>query len=123
MKALTLTGRILYAIPFAVFGLGHFGNATQMASMVPFPGRVFWVYLTGVALIAAAASIASGKLVKLSGILLAVLLLTFVATIFIPGLGNEQMKQMAFMRLLKDTSLAGAALFIAGTNGSDKPNV
>ena len=120
MKALSLTGRILFAAPFIVFALGHFGpSAEHMAGMVPVPGGIFWIYFTGLALLAAGVSIATGKLVKLSGILLAVLLLTFALTIFLPGLGaaDAQMKQMAFIGLLKDTSLAGAALFISGTLG------
>lgn len=60
-STLTTIGRLLYAIPFAIFGLFHFMNAEAMAPMVPVPGGVFWVYLVGVASIAAAASIAMRK--------------------------------------------------------------
>lgn len=125
MKTLTLSGKILYALPFAIFGLGHLANAGSMAAVVPsfVPGGVFWVYVTGLAMLAAAISIISGKLVKLSGILLAVLLITFALTVMLPGLGNEneQIKQMSFVGLMKDLSLAGAALFVAGatTNKND----
>lgn len=118
MKTLTLSGKILYAIPFAIFGLGHLANAGSMSAMVPsfVPGGVLWVYVTGIAMLAAALSIISGKFVKLSGILLAVLLLTFALTIMLPGMGsdNAQIKQMSFVGLMKDLSLAGAALLIAG---------
>lgn len=118
MKALTLSGKILYAVPFAIFGLGHLASGDSMAAMVPsfVPGGVFWVYFTGVAMLAAAASILIDKYTKLSGILLAALLIIFVVTVFAPGMAsdNEQVKQMSFIGLMKDLSLAGAALLIAG---------
>lgn len=124
MKALTFSGKTIYALPFAIFGLGHLTGADSMAATVPsfVPGGVFWVYFTGVAMIAAAASIISGKLVKLSSILLAVLLFIFAVTIMLPGMGseNEQMKQMSFIGFMKDVSMAGAALYIAGIAGTKK---
>ena len=58
MKILTdLIARILFVIPLAGFGAGHLMNAGDMAGMVPVPGGVFWIYLTGIALLAAAVSI------------------------------------------------------------------
>ena len=60
MKALIdCYARIIYAIPFAIFGLMHFMKGGDMAGMVPsfIPGGIFWVYLVGVALIAAAVAI------------------------------------------------------------------
>ena len=54
--SLTKIGRFLLAIPMAVFGVLHFMAADNMAPMVPIPGGVIWVYVTGVALIAAAVS-------------------------------------------------------------------
>lgn len=42
--------RYLYAIPFILFGVFHFLGAGDMAGMVPIPGGVFWVYLTGLAI-------------------------------------------------------------------------
>ena len=45
MKLLTTTvARYVFAIPFGIFGLFHFMNASQMAGMVPLPGGVVWVY-------------------------------------------------------------------------------
>jgi putative oxidoreductase len=115
MKLLTTTiARIIFAIPFAVFGLLHLTNADKMAGYVPVPGGAFWVYLTGVAMIAAAASIITGKWTKVACLSLAGLLLVIIVTMQIPGLFNPQMAQMAMSGLLKDTSLMGGALLIAG---------
>ena len=114
MDNLKNIGRIVFAIPFAIFGLMHFMAAGDMAGMVPnwVPGGVFWVYLTGLALIAAAVSLITKKKIFLAAELLALLLMIFVLTIHLPSLlgGN----QMAMASLLKDMSLAGGALLIAG---------
>ena len=117
MNILTTTGaRLLYAIPMALFGIFHFLNASQMTGMVPsfIPGGVFWVYLTGLALILAAVSILIQKQARLACLLLALMLIIFVLTIHLPGLGGEN-AQMAMPMLLKDTALAGGALAFAGT--------
>ena len=115
-----LTGkaaRIAFALPFAVFGLFHFLNASAMAGMVPVPGGVFWIYFTGAALIAGSLGIMTGILGRLAALGLAALLGTFILAIHIPGLSNPQMQQMAMMGLLKDVSLLGGALTWAGLLG------
>ena len=117
MKFLTSTfARILYALPFAVFGINHFVYAKDMQHMVPcfFPLKIYWVYLTGVALIAASLSIITKIHAKLAALLLALMLAVFIVTIHIPGLFNQQTMQMSMISLLKDLSLAAAALLIAG---------
>ena len=86
-----------------------------MSGMVPsfLPAAIFWVYLTGLALILAAVSILIQKKARLACLLLAVMLIIFVLTIHLPGLGGEN-AQMAMPMLLKDTALAGGALAFAG---------
>ncbi len=114
MDKLTTIGRVIFAVPFAIFGLMHIMKANAMAGMVPsfIPGGVFWVYLTGLALLAASVSIITKKQIVLASILLSSLLFIFVLTIHLPALigGN----QMAMSGLLKDIGLGGAALYIAG---------
>ena len=114
MDNLKNIGRIVFAVPFAIFGMMHFMAAGDMAGMVPswVPGGVFWVYLTGLALIAAAVSLIIKKKVFLAAELLALLLIVFVLTIHLPALLGGDM--MAMANLLKDMSLAGGALLIAG---------
>ncbi len=114
MNSLTNTGRILFALPFAVFGLMHFMAAGDMAGLVPgwVPGGVFWVYLTGLALIAATIAIIAKKHISLAALLLGILMFVFVLTIHLPGVmgGN----QMSMSGLLKDFALGGAAFMISG---------
>ena len=114
MNNLNNVGRILFALPFAVFGLMHFMAAGDMAGMVPswVPGGVFWVYLTGLALISATVAIIAKKHISLAALLLGILMFVFVLTIHLPMVmgGN----QMAMSSVLKDFALGGAALMISG---------
>ncbi|MDH3244826.1 MAG: hypothetical protein OEM26_09435 [Saprospiraceae bacterium] len=114
MKSIIGLGKYIFAIPFFIFGIMHFMNADAMAGMAP--GGVVMVYITGVALVAAAISIIIGKLDKLACVLLAVMLLLFVILIHAQGLGSDDEMQMAasMSNLLKDLALAGGALLCAG---------
>ena len=118
MDMLSKAGRYLFAIPMGIFGLFHFMNGSQMAGMVPIPGGVFWVYLTGAALLAACISILINTKAKLACVLLGVMLLIFMLTIHLPAvLGDGGSSAMTM--LLKDTALAGGAWILAGTLGGD----
>lgn len=110
-------GRILFGVPFLVFGINHFIQGSKMAGVVPsfLPFHTFFVYLVGAALILAAISLFINVKVKLSMILLSVLMLIFVLTIHLPGmLRGGQMGSYFMTMLLKDFGLGAAALFIAG---------
>ena len=49
-------GRVSLAVPLAVFGAEHLTSAHEIMKLVPswMPGKLFWTYFVGVALIAAA---------------------------------------------------------------------
>jgi len=121
MKNLSFIGRILFALPFGIFGLNHFLMKDVFTGMLTsfIPGAGFTVILTGVALIAACVSIILKKMIRLSCLLLAFLLLLFIATIHIPNLISDNNATFALVNLLKDTSLMGGAMLIAGAY-SDK---
>ena len=115
---LSKAGRYLFALPMGIFGLFHFMNGSQMAGMVPIPGGIFWVYLTGAALLAACISILINTKAKLACVLLGVMLLIFMLTIHLPAvLGDGGSSAMTM--LLKDTALAGGAWILAGTLGGN----
>lgn len=74
------------------------------------------VYLTGIALVAAAAAILTDKMAKLASVLLAALLLVFVLVIHLKGaMAGDQASTAS---LLKDIAIAGGALVFAGTRKS-----
>ena len=113
MKDLKTIGRYLFALPFGIFGLMHLMSAGDMAGMVPsfIPGGVLWVYLTGLALIAATVSFIIQKHVHLAALLTAALMIVFVLTIHLPAVIGGNMMSMG--SLLKDLGLAGGALLLA----------
>lgn len=117
MKALLGAGKYLFAIPFLIFGAFHFMNAEGMAGMVPIPGGVIWVYLTGLGLIAAAVSMFIGKMDKLATFLLGVMLLIFVLALHLKGAMSGD--QMSTTMLLKDVSMAGASWLYASYVAKD----
>ena len=109
MNAVLNLGKYLFAVPFAIFGLFHFMGAEAMKGMAF--GSTALVYVTGVALIAAAVSMLIGKMDKLATVLLAVMLLLFVFILHLKGAMAGD--QMATTMLLKDLAMAGGALMYA----------
>ena len=108
---------IILSIVMIVFGLYHFVKPTNLLVYVPefMPGGIVWVYFVGAAFILAAIAFITHKQVKLAGYLLALLLIIFVLAIHLPnyiGAGDNDMKQMAFTNMLKDTALAAFALYL-----------
>jgi uncharacterized membrane protein len=120
-STLSTAGRIIYALPMAVFGLFHFMNGSRMAGMIPswLPGGVFWVYVTGAGLLAAAVSIIIQKKAGLATLLLGIMLVIFVLVLHLPGaMAGGDGAQLSTSMLLKDLALAGAAFYMSG-NFSD----
>jgi uncharacterized membrane protein len=116
MKKITTLGRILFAIPFALFGINHFLMTDYYLGMLTsfIPLGAYTIILTGIMLIVTSISIITKKFVKLSTIMLAILLFIFILTIHIPHLFSESDKTVTIIALLKDISLMGGSLMIAG---------
>jgi len=110
MGGILKIGKYLFALPMAFFGVGHLMNADAMASMAPFGGSIM-IYITGIALLAAAVSMLIGKYDKLALLLLGVLLILTALLVHAPGMGaeDEMMKQNSMMQMMKDLALAGGA--------------
>lgn len=122
MKNLTSLGRILFALPFAIFGINHLLMMDYYIGMLTsfIPLGAYTIILTGLALIAVSISIITKKFVKLSTIILAVLLLLFILTIHIPHLIEGSDRPTTLITLLKDISLMGGSLMIAGIYTEDE---
>jgi len=118
MSTVTGLGKYLFSVPALIFGFFHLMNANAMAAMVPLPGGVIWVYLTGICMIAAAVSIYIGKLDKLATVLLALLFLIYAFSLHLSGaIAGDQASTGNF---LKDLGLAGGALMYAHSMAKDK---
>lgn len=114
-------GKWFFILPFAIFGVLHIMNANAMAGMVPayFSGGSLWVYLTGFAQIAFAASALLGKYDKLAAVLCALMLLIFILTLHLPSLSNMEMSKLAMTNMLKDLGLIGGAMMYASNFAKD----
>ncbi|HUJ32115.1 MAG TPA: hypothetical protein VLY23_12600 [Candidatus Acidoferrum sp.] len=109
-------GPLLFAIPMAIFGADHFIAAKFVATAVPswMPWHLFWAYLVGTALIAAALSIAVGRYAFLASSLLATMIFLFVLMIHVPASLATPFEKTRFTILLRDSALsAGVAAFAA----------
>jgi uncharacterized membrane protein YphA (DoxX/SURF4 family) len=119
MGMLALTGRMLFVLPWFVFGLGHFSNAEMMAGMVPTwvpASAMIWVYLMGLVQIVASVMVAFNFNGWMGACVLALVGLTYALTIHLPGMmqaADSQMRMMYTNNLFKDAALAGGAMVIA----------
>jgi hypothetical protein len=100
-------GKIVFALPFLFFAMGHLSNANQMVGMVPsyFPAKVFLVQLSclgmglaGILIILSSFIPSLGKLTMIASVLLAALCVLFGVTIHAVNikdvLGNTNMMEM-----------------------------
>jgi putative oxidoreductase len=124
MNKISTIGRILFALPFAFFGINHFVMMDYYLGMLTsfIPHTAFIMILTGILLISASISIITKKFVRLSTILLAVLLFIFIVTIHIPHLIKGIDTTATLISLLKDISLMGGSLMIAGIYTENEPS-
>jgi uncharacterized membrane protein YphA (DoxX/SURF4 family) len=123
MDSIMRLGKYLFALPFLMFSAFHFMNADGMAGMVPIPGGAIWVYLTGLAMLAAGVAILIGKMDKMAAFLLGVLLVVYALSIHLPGVMNaadEMARAGSMSGLLKDLALAGGAWIYGSQAASDR---
>jgi uncharacterized membrane protein len=79
--------RVSFGLCLLIFGAAHFVFAAFSATFVPAylpPGQMFWVYLTGVAQIAAGLAISSGVLALLAARLLTLMYVLFGVLVHVP---------------------------------------
>ncbi len=108
-------GRLFYAIPMAVFGTDHFVDIKGVARIVPkwMPFPVFWTYLVGIALVAAALSIILKIQGRLAAILLGCVFLLFVAMIHVHNIEATHGARLFWMIALREILFSGGAFAVA----------
>jgi uncharacterized membrane protein len=109
-------GPLFFAWPLAVFGMQHFVFLHEVVNGVPswMPGHMFWALFVGTALIAASLSMITGIKAELAALMVGVMLFLFVLLIYVPNLAQNP-GDIAVTALLRDLSLSGGALALAGT--------
>src|SRR5256885_467940 len=107
---------VCFAVPLAIFGALHLFGPQFVAPLVPryMPWRSFWVYVVGGALIAASLSIATRIAVRWSGLLVGVMMFSFVAMIHLPD-ALARPNRIIWTVVFRELSFGGAAWILAGT--------
>lgn len=108
-------GPLFFATPMAVFAGDHLISPKLIATMVPawIPGHLFWVYLVGAGLLAAALSIVTGKHSALAATLLGAMIFSFVLLIHVPNFVANPGDRLMFAIVLRDSSFSAGALACA----------
>jgi len=115
-KIVTL-GNLCFAVPLAVFGTLHLFAPDFVKDLVPkyMPGRMFWVYFVGVALIAAALSIATKIGVRWSGLLVGIMMFMFVGMLYLPSALTHLHARITWTIVFRESSFGGAGWILAAT--------
>jgi putative oxidoreductase len=108
---------ILSAI-LIVLGVFHFLYPRELFLYIPptLVGGLTWVYLAGGAYILVGISFLTNQFVKFTGYLLVIFLVIFIVLFHIPNFrnaGDNEMRILAFVNLMKDTAIAGFAMHVA----------
>jgi uncharacterized membrane protein len=116
LDKLVALSNVFFAMPLAVFGAEHFAGPDAMAGLVPayMPFRMFWVYFVGVALVAAALSIATRIQVQWSGLLFGVMMFLFVAMLHFPGALSEPGNRIGWVIVFREMSFGAGGWALAG---------
>ena len=104
------------AVSLAVFGAEHLFGVALVVEAVPkfMPWPLFWAYLVGVALFAAALSIATGIAVRWSGLLFGIMMFLFVIMIDLRGTLAHPQNRVFWVLTLREATFGGAGLLLAG---------
>ncbi|HEX4006999.1 MAG TPA: hypothetical protein VHX60_12560 [Acidobacteriaceae bacterium] len=111
-------GPVFFAAPLAVFAGEHFTIARDMAGMVPpwIPWHLFWVFFVGLCLVAAALSLAAGRVAGLAAALLGVMFSGFVALMDVPyGVVAHPHDRFAWILMLRELTFGLCAFAFAST--------
>ena len=113
-------GRVCLAVPIAVFGAEHLTSPHEIMKIVPawMPGKLFWTYFVGVALIAAALSFIFRVGIRLSATLLGIMFFCFVAMMDLPGAIAAPRDRFAWTLFARESAFGAGAILLAITSGA-----
>jgi uncharacterized membrane protein YphA (DoxX/SURF4 family) len=122
----TCAGRHFFAVMLFIYGIDHFLYAGFVHTLVPgwIPYPLFWNYFSGVALLSAAVSIATGWWLRLSGTLLACMLFSWLLILHIPKmLATTNDNGIQLMSGITCLAFAGMALVVRARVGQAQADV
>ncbi|HYL73402.1 MAG TPA: hypothetical protein VEU96_04315 [Bryobacteraceae bacterium] len=111
-------GRVSLAVPIAVFGAEHLTSAQAIMKLVPswMPGKLFWTYFVGIALIAAALSFTFRVWIPLSATLLGIMFFCFVAMMDLPAVIAVPDNRLRWALLARESAFGSGAILLAITS-------
>ena len=123
IEKIVALNRVCFAIPLGVFGALHLFAPNFILPLVPkvMPFPMVWVYAIGCALIAAALSIATGRVLRWSGFLFGLMMVLFVLILFVPGALRHPGDRMGWTFVCRESSFGGAAWMLASTGAGSWP--
>ena len=121
-RKLILATRVVFGVSMVIFGWQHFMYAQFLVGIVQkwLPAHAFWIYLTGTAMMAAGAAIATGILARLAGIWLSVMFLLFVLTLHLPRVLSAIYNQDEITSMFIALAFSGIALIFAASASIEK---
>ncbi|HEV2132676.1 MAG TPA: hypothetical protein VGR47_00295 [Terracidiphilus sp.] len=110
-------GPVCEATALAMFAAEHFTAAHELMGVVPkwLPGHLFWTYLVGAALLAAAISFITWRQVRWSASMLALFFLIIVATLDLANISGQMHDRFFWILTVRETSFASGAMVLAGS--------
>jgi uncharacterized membrane protein len=113
-------GRVSLAVPMAVFGAEHLTSPDAIMKLVPawMPGKLFWTYFVGAALIAAALSFIFRVGIRLSATLLGIMFFCFVVMMDLPGAIAAPQNRIPWTLAARESAFSAGAILLAITSGA-----
>jgi uncharacterized membrane protein YphA (DoxX/SURF4 family) len=112
---LILFGRLLFGLSMIIFGAQHFMYAPFLATLVMawLPAHSFWIYFTGVSMVAAGLAITIGVQARLAGILLGVMFALWVLLLHAPRVLAQIHNQDEWTSLFVALAFSGSSFILA----------
>jgi uncharacterized membrane protein len=109
------TVRVLFGIPWIVFGIQHYMYADFVGTLVPafMPWRVFWAYFTGTAMFVAGLSFIIRWQTQLAAFLLGCLMVLYLLLVHPGMLSGEPQVGQHWTRFMQDIAITGATFALA----------
>jgi uncharacterized membrane protein len=111
------TGRWLFAISLAIFGLDHFQAARSVAALIWtwIPWHFFWAYFTGVCFVAAAVCIITRQLARPAVTLVGVMFFLWFVILHLPRVAAHMSAKEEWNSAFVALALSGSAFLTAAT--------
>ncbi len=118
-----IAARLGYALSLLTFGASHFANLKVTAAAVPhyIPDHLAVAAITGAAHIAAGVALLSGQLPRLASALEAAMMSAFLLLVDLPAVLAGPGHPVAWITLLAEGALVGAAWIVAAVLRADGP--